>query len=57
MKPRTIQAFLSLGIIAGIWRLTANRLSGLKGWRRWALLLAAGAATGILIALIVRAFI
>lgn len=55
MKARKIQAAISIGIIAGIWRATVNRLSGLKGWRRWALLLAAGAATGALVVLIVLA--
>jgi len=57
VKTRKIQAFLSLAVIAGMWRSVVNRLHGTTKWQRWALILGAGAATGLLIALIARAFI
>jgi len=55
-KTRNIGAFLSIAIMAGIWRKVVSVFSETKGWRRWLLIIIAGAATGILIAIVLRAF-
>lgn len=56
-KARKTGAFLSLALIAGIWRNIADRWALTTGWKRWALLAAGGVATGVLVALIIRAFL
>lgn len=56
-RTRKIGAFLSLAVAAGLWRAIADRWTRAKGWKRWALLAAGGAATGVLAALALRAFL
>lgn len=54
-RTKGIQAFLSLAVLAGIWKKALAAYRAATGWKRWAILLGAGAATGILIAIIIRA--
>lgn len=54
-RTKGIQAFLSLAVLAGIWKKGWAAYRAATGWKRWAILLGAGAATGILIAIIIRA--
>lgn len=53
-RTKGIQAFLSLAVLAGIWKKALAAYRAATGWKRWAILLGAGAATGILIAIIIR---
>jgi len=54
-RTKGIQAFLSLAVLAGIWKKAWAAYRTATGWKRWAILLGAGAATGILVAIIIRA--
>lgn len=54
-RTKGIQAFLSLAVLAGVWKKGWAAFNAATGWRRWAILLGAGAATGILVAIIIRA--
>jgi len=56
-RARKTGAFLSLAVLAGLWRAIADRWALTKGWKRWALLAAGGVASGILAAIVLRAFL
>lgn len=55
-RTRGIGAFLSLAVLTGVLRKGWDAYRAATGWRRWAVLLGIGAATGVLVAIILRAF-
>ena len=55
-RTRGIGAFLSLAVLTGVVKNGWAMYRAATGWRRWAILLGLGAATGILVAIILRAF-
>ena len=55
-RTKGIQAFLSLAVLTGVVKKGWAAYRSATGWRRWAILLGAGAIAGIFIALIIRAF-
>lgn len=55
-RTRGIGAFLSLAVLAGVVKKGVEMYREATGWRRWAVIAAMGIAAGILIAIILRAF-
>ena len=53
-RTKGIQAFLSLAVLAGIWKKALAAYRAATGWKRWTILLGASATTRILIAIIIR---
>ena len=55
-RTRGIGAFLSLAVLTGVVKKGLEMCREATGWRRWAVIAAMGIAAGILIAIILRAF-
>ena len=56
-RTRGIGAFLSLAVLAGVAKKGLEMYREATGWRRWAIIAVIGLVAGILIAIILRAFI
>ena len=56
-RARGIGAFLSLAVMTGVVKKGWAAYQAATGWRRWAILLATGCAVGVLVAIILRAFL
>lgn len=56
-RTRGIGAFLSLAVLTGVVKKGWAAYRAATGWRRWGIILGTGLAAGVLIAIIIRAFV